>query len=373
MIRAFAFISLIWASTALAQTSPGEAAVNAAQRIEDASIQLQNASSARDRVTALTETVKAYEEGLIALREGLRRAAVRQEALELELNAKSDEIAQLLGVLQSMGRAPSPVLLLHPTGPTGTARSGMILADVTPALQDEVVALRAQLEEVAFLRDLQNNAADTLTKGLNGAQSARAALSAAISDRTDLPQRFTEDDIQTALLIASAETLDAFASGLNDTIGTELDISSPDALSKRGELPLPVQGRVLRGFNEEDLAGISRPGLLIAARPRVIVTTPVAATLRFRGPLLDYGNVVILEPAADVLFIYAGLAEVFGNVGEILPAGSPIGMMGGDSPLVDEILTEMQNGAGLTATETLYLEVREGQAPVDPALWFAIE
>ena len=40
------------------------------------------------------------------------------------------EIAQLLGVLLSMDSAPSPVLLLHPSGPVGTARSGMILAEV---------------------------------------------------------------------------------------------------------------------------------------------------------------------------------------------------------------------------------------------------
>jgi hypothetical protein len=46
---------------------------------------------------------------------------------------------------------------------------------------------------------------------------------------------------------------------------------------------------------------------------RALVTTPVAATLLFRGPLLRYGNVVIIEPA-DVLFVLAsGLADVFGE------------------------------------------------------------
>lgn len=373
MIRTTTLVLSLWTGTAFAEADPGQAALAAAARIEGASVMLQEADTARDRVSALTETVKAYEDGLVALRAGLRQAAIRQEALETELDAKSDEVAQLLGVLLSMGRAPAPVLLLHPSGPTGTARSGMILADVAPALQQDVTKLRSQLEEVALLRDLQDNAADKLRQGLDGAQTARASLSAAISDRTDLPQRFTEDAIQTALLISSAETLDAFASGLNDTIGEEMDIPSPDALSMRGNIPLPVQGRILRGFNEEDLAGISRPGVLLATQPRVLVTTPVAATLRFKGPLLDYGNVVITEPAADILFVYAGLAETFGQVGEVLPAGSPVGMMGGDSPLVDEILTDLENGSGIRATETLYLEVREGQSPVDPANWFAME
>jgi septal ring factor EnvC (AmiA/AmiB activator) len=130
---------------------------------------------------------------------------------------------------------------------------------------------------------------------------------------------------------------------------------------------------VIRAYKEEDLAGIVRPGVLIAARPRALVTSPVAATVRFRGPLLDYGNVVILEPASDVLFVFAGLAEVFGEAGQIVPEGSPIGLMGGEAPDVDAILSESEAIDTDRANQTLYLEVREGQSPVDPATWFALE
>ena len=373
MIRTLAVLFALVAGGVSAQESPADVARRAADKIEAASAQLRQAGSSRDRVAALTDTVQAYEDGLIALRDGLRRAAIREGTLRTKLDAKSEEVARLLGVLQTMGRSPAPVLLLHPSGPTGTARSGMMLAEVTPALQGEVETLRAQLEEIAQLQQLQASASDILQKGLDGAQDARAALSAAISDRTDLPQRFSENGVQTALLIASAETLDALASGLNATIGEEYDVASPDALSMRGDIPLPVQGRLIRGYNEEDLAGIVRPGLLIATQPRVLVTTPVAATIRFRGQLLDYGTVMITEPAADVLFVYAGLAETFGHIGEVIPAGSPIGIMGGEMPDADEILTELDDGNGVRATETLYLEVREGQSPVDPALWFAMQ
>ncbi len=373
MIRAAAIVFALWSGAAMAETGPAEAAQAAVQRIEAAALMLDDASSADDRVAALTETVRAYEEGLISLREGLRRASIRQTTLEQRLEAKSDEIGNLLGVLQSMSRSPAPVLLLHPSGALGTARSGMIVADVTPALQDQANELKAELEEVATLRDIQANAAEMLSDGLEGAQAARTALSEAVSKREDLPQRFVEDQVQMALLIASVETLDALASGLDDTITGDVTGVAPDALALRGEIPLPVQGRILRGFNEEDLAGIVRPGTLIATQPRTMVVTPVAATLRFRGQLLDYGNVVVTEPAAGILFIYAGLADVFGEVGDVLPAGTPVGLMGGDAPLVDEILTDLDAGAGARATESLYLEVREGQTPVDPATWFAIE
>ena len=370
MLRALA-LALILAGSAHAQGETATAAQAAADRLDAAARLLNEATTSGDRVAALTETVQAYEDGLVALREGLRRAAIRQRAIETELDAKSEEVSELLSALQAMGRAPAPLLLLHPSGPLGTARSGMLAADVTPALQARVDVLRADLEEVSQLRAVQDSAAQTLQAGLDGAQTARAALAEAISDRTDLPRRFTEDPVATAVLIASTETLDAFAGGLAEIIDTELSANAPDAGDRKGTLAIPVEGEVIRRAGEADAAGIVRPGIVIATRPRALVATPVAATVRFRGPLLDYGNVIILEPAADVLFVIAGLAEVFGEAGQVLPEGAPIGLMGGSPPGVDAILTDSLAGGGGSRSETLYLEVREGQSVADPATWFA--
>ena len=370
MIRIVAVL-LALAGPAAAQDTPAQAAQAAAELLTRAGLALTGATGRRDRVSALTQAVTGYEEGLIAMRDGLRRAAIRQQTLETMLAAKSAEIGELLGVLQSISRAPAPLLLLHPSGPTGTARSGMIVAEVTPALQAEAETLKAQLAEIALLQTLQENAEGTLTQGLQGAQNARAALSLAIQERTDLPRRFVEDPVQTALLLASTDTLDTFATGLESTSlpGPE----NPDALAAKGDLPIPVQGQILRRFNAADAAGVARPGVIIATRPRAIVTSPTHATILFRGPLLDYGNVVIIEPTADVMFIFAGLAEVYGEVGEIIPAGAPLGLLGGVSQQTDAELTEITQTNSGGQSQTLYLEVRDGQAPVNPATWFAIE
>ncbi|MGZ9812071.1 murein hydrolase activator EnvC family protein [Pseudoroseicyclus sp. H15] len=358
------------AAPAAAQQGTAAAAEAAAGALRQAESQLDAAQSASDRVAALTETVRAYEDGLAALREGLRRAAIRQRALEAELDASSGEVAELLAMLQTMGRAPAPLLLLHPSGPLGTAQAGMMVSELTPALQTRVDELRARLTEVEELRLLQSSAAGTLEDGLRGAQEARAALSAAIADRSDLPRRFIEDPISTALLIASTDTLDGFAAGLGQVIDEELAGAAPDATELKGQLPLPVQGEVIRGFGEADASGIARPGMILATRPRALVTAPAAATIRFRGPLLDYGNVVILEPAPGVLIVLAGLGEVFGQAGQIVPQGEPVGLMGGDAPAADAILTESAQGLGATRPETLYVEVRDGETPIDPATWF---
>lgn len=353
-----------------ATPDPAENARAAAERLSRAGRMLDDAQGARNRVKALSETVRAYEDGLEAMREGLRRAAIREETLTRELQSRKDDVGRLLGVLMAMGDTPAPVLLLHPSGPVGTARSGMILTEVTPALNARATELRDRLNEVAILRGLQETAADTLAKGLQGAQKARTTLSQAVADRTDLPRRFTEDSVKTALLIASTETLEGFASGLSEIAVDEAPGSLPGITDRKGTLPLPVQGRILRRAGEQDAAGIARPGIVMATRPRALVTTPAPATIRYRGPLLDYGNVIILEPQAGILLVLAGLDVVYGKTGQVFPGGSPVGLMGGTAPEADLVSSGFSQETGAERSETLYIEVREDNSPVDPAQWF---
>ncbi len=368
------FLTISFAAPLQGQQAPAEAAQAAADQLEAATVALEAAESARDRVKALTGTVRAYEAGLGAMRDGLRRVARRESQLLAQLQSREDEVAELLGILQTIETSAPPVLMLHPSGPLGAARSAMMVAEVTPGLYSRAEALRRDLDEVQTLRLLQQSAAGTLEKGLTGVQQARTALSTAISDRTDLPRRFTENPVRTAILISSTETLTGFASGLAEIAGGPGEVIplTADISAQRGEIDLPVEGLLLRAFNKRDAAGITRPGLLIAARPRALVSSPTAATIRYRGPLLDLGNVVILEPQPDTLFILSGLAEVYGSAGQVIPAGTPVGLMGGSAPQAGAILSLSGEGGGTDRTETLYIEVRVDNSPVDPATWFRI-
>ncbi|TDK46847.1 murein hydrolase activator EnvC family protein [Antarcticimicrobium luteum] len=361
----------LWAGAAVGDGDPAVAARAASAQLEQAALDLQAAEGARDRVHALTETVRAFEAGLAAMRDGLRRAATREATLSHRLQAREGEIAQLMGVLLTIETSPPPVRMLHPQGPLGSARSGMILAEVTPALNARAERLRHDLDEVQTLRLLQQSAAQTLEQGLAGVQEARSALSQAIADRTDLPRRFTEDPVRTAILISSTETLDGFASGLSQiAAGGEIADSQADIAALKGRIPLPVQGVVLHRAGEADAAGVTRAGMVVAARPRALVTSPTSATIRYRGPLLDLGNVIILEPQPDTLFILSGLAEVYGEAGQVIAAGAPVGLMGGAVPEIGAILSLSGDGTGTERSETLYIEVRQGGSPVDPATWF---
>ena len=370
-MRAFA----IWLlSASLAAANPAtDAALKAADDLRGAIAELDAAQTKADRVAALTTTITAYERGLAALRDGLRRAAIREQEIEKGFNAKRAQVGRLLGVMSTMQQSEGPLLLLHPAGAVGSARSGMVMGTVTPALEAEAEKMRTSLEEIRELRSVQANAAQVLEGGLASVQNARTALAQAISDRSALPKRYLEEPEELRQLVRSADTLEAFATGV---AGLDSDIGPPreDFAGAKGSLPMPVMGSVLRGFNEADAAGIRRPGLVIAAAPATLVTTPWPATIRYRGPLLDYGNVMILEPAQGYLLVLAGLGTVYGEVGDVLPRGTPVGLMGGSEPAAQEFGADFvkaaQNGGGADRSETLYLELRKGKTPVNPAEWF---
>lgn len=371
MIRAFALFVLANAFVCgvVAAETVAEQAARASAGLSASVSALEAARTARDQVSALSQTIQAYETGLEALREALRQANIREAALTLDLDAKRDRIAQLVSALTRIEADPVPSLLLHPSGALGTARSSMILAAVTPALQIEANALRDDLTELNDLRGLQVGAGEKLVAGLKAAQTARSALSKAISDRTDLPKRFTEDQNALLGLLESSDTLDAFASGL--TLNPDINGSIRDFAAAKGTLPLPVVGKPLRAANEADAAGVRRPGISISTRPLAIVTAPWPATIRFHGLLLDYGNVMILEPGGGYLLILAGMETIYGELGEVVRAGAPLGLMGGPETTAPEFLIATQEGGGAQATETLYIELRQGPTPVDPAEWFA--
>ena len=350
-------------------------AAAAAQMLRDATGQLDQALTKEDQVASLTQMIQAYERGLAALREGLRRAGIREQEIRAEFDARRDKLGRVLGVMTAMQKSPETLLLLHPAGPEASARAGMILSSVGPGLQAEAESMQKDLEEIRAVRAIQLNAANTLAQGLSQVQEARRLLTSATTDRSQMPVSYGQEPEELRALVQSADSLDAFASGIT---GMESDVGPPmaDFEGAQGSLALPVMGTVLRRYNEPDASGVKRPGLVIATGPAALVTTPWPATIRYRGPLLDYGNVVIIEPARGYLMIFAGLGQVFGETGDVLQAGEPVGLMGGTEPSAQEFgadfVANAAIGGGAGQDETLYVELRKGKETLDPAEWFVM-
>lgn len=345
---------------------PAETARTAALDLIAAIDSLVEARAARDQVAALTRTIQAHEAGLSALRAGLRDATLRETAIRRQFDQQSEAVARLLAAMMAVERIEGPALLVHPAGPLGTARAGMMMADLAPAMQAEAERIGTILREIETLRRLRETALDTLSLGLRSLQEARTDLSQAMADRRELPPRLAEDEMRMLELLASARTLGELAEGLA-ALPAGAGIPPPGFDAAHGTLPPPVRGIVLRRAGEADAAGVVRPGILLATEPGALVTAPWTGTVRYRGPLLDYGNVILIEPGEDYLLVLAGLDLVYPRVGEVLAQGDPLGLMPGALPAGAEFL---QPTLATGRSETLYLELRERGQPIDPAVWF---
>ena len=339
---------------------------------EQATAELITAQTSKDRIRGLTKSIRAVENALSIVRENLRVIAKEKAEINARLFSQEENISRLLGVIHGIDKEPAPARLIHPQGPLTTARAGMLLADILPKLQAPVERLRDDLAIFEEFERLQEEARAVLKTGLSDLQKARTDLSVALANRGPLPKRFTEGPSKTALLVNAVNTLSELTENLSLIAVDEVDGSLPDISARKGRLPFPAYGRILRRFGERDAAGIQRSGLLVATEPETLVISPTAATLRFKGQVLDYGLVAILEPQTEILFVFSGLEKIFGNVGEVIPSGTPFGQMGGISEHETTILDEASVKTGSYRSETLYIEVRERKIPQDPLEWFQV-
>ncbi|PVH29301.1 murein hydrolase activator EnvC family protein [Pararhodobacter oceanensis] len=362
----------ICATPALAD--PAQTARDAALSLLSAIDGLAEAREADNQVAALTGAIRAHENGLMALRAGLRDATLRLVTINRLFERQQEQVSRLLGAMMSAERVEGPAMLVHPQGPLATARAGMMMADLAPAMQAQAARIGQFARELEELRALRQVAIETLDAGLISLQNARSELSQAMADRRDLPPRVGDDEARMLTLLESVTTLEELARGLAER-PAGLSANLPVFAAARGRLPMPVVGTVLHRAGEEDAAGITRPGVVLATEPGALVVSPWHGTVRYRGPLLDYGNVVLIEPGEGWLIVLAGLDTVYPRAGEILAQGDALGLMPGAQPAgpnaTAESIDEFVRPDPVAArNETLYLELRENGQAIDPADWF---
>ena len=371
LIMSLIFIfSFFYSSSVIAQSSKALETIFAIEALDLATVDLKNANNAKRRIKSLSQAIQSYEETLAILRISVRDLSLQQSQVQKVLEQDENEIMQLLGVLATVQKAPIAGHMLHPSGPLATARSGMIISDIVPILQENVVLLRDQVMALQQLSETQFRAQKSLQTGLSELQKAHSNLGRAIANRKNLPKRFVTDPEKLEILIKASEDLESFAESVQSIALNEPSVSLPSVRDRKGNLNLPVRGKILRKFNEADASGIKRTGIILATDPKAIVISPTAATIRYLGPLLDYGNVAILEPQDGLLFVFAGMDTLYGEIGQVIPALSPIGLMPSRSNEIDKIFKTQANIYSGKLSETLYVEVRSSSEAENPLNWF---
>ncbi|MDR0477361.1 MAG: peptidoglycan DD-metalloendopeptidase family protein [Desulfobulbaceae bacterium] len=173
-----------------------------------------------------------------------------------------------------------------------------------------------------------------------------------------LEQVRTQVGLRQQVIKEMDEAAAKMAASLRADIRKEQDKTN-DFMRFKGKLPPPLQEPVICRFGATttDKMGITKKsrGLVFAAHDGETVWAVAPGEVLFASYLFGYGNTVIIHHGEDFYTVTARLERLDRAKGDAVKAGDAIGAAGATAMLVDE---------------GLYFELRQGQEPIDPTLWF---
>ena len=231
------------------------------------------------------------ERDVAAANERLNGLTANADALARSLDNRRAVVADVLAVLQRMGRDPPPAILVRPQDMAEAIRAATVLGSTVAELKNETDALRADLAQLADLRaaiakqrdDLAERSAslsadktrlailvEARQESLSAAEKALVAQrerAAQLADQaTSLKDLIASMERSAAGDVAGAADIAARAAVVRaaDPARLKPAVAFADA---KGTLALPVAGAVLKSFGDADGFGGVEKGVSIGTPP----------------------------------------------------------------------------------------------------------
>ena len=353
------------------------------RRIE-AEIESLRADKARLNAALIDTTAKVQdaERDIASANDRLTALNANADALGRSLDNRRAVVADVLAVLQRMGRNPPPAILVRPEDMAEAIRTATVLGSTVEALKSETDALRADLAQLAELRaDIARQRDDIAQKSsglsadktrlailVEARQQSLSAAEQALAAQRDRAAQLAGQAANLKDLIAGMErgaagiAARAAASRAADPARLKPAVAFLDA---KGKLVLPVAGAVLKSFGDPDGFGGAEKGVSIGTPPGATVASPVDGLILFSGPYRSYGQLLIINAGQGYNFVLAGMDRMNVSVGQFILAGEAVATMGDGS-------TRTAVAAAIGATQpVLYIELRKDETTVDSGPWWA--
>jgi septal ring factor EnvC (AmiA/AmiB activator) len=348
---------------------------------------------------AAGQRVKLAEIEVGAMEERLTALADAEKEVHGRLDGADSSISNMLAALERISLNPPPALIVDPSDALGSARSAILIAAIVPQLRAKADAVVADLKHLSdikaeavkeqdalkanfsVLEEEQLRIATLIEARRQGVAIAGAELDAEQKQAEELGVKATSLKQLVAQLTTKVAAVTAAASAA-DTPTPELPSSTPEAVkvalantsrtqpaipfaSARGYLTLPAVGTDVLSYGAGDGYGGIAAGESLTTRPGAQVVAPADGWVMYKGPYLNYGQIVILNPGQDYTILLAGLDATSVDIGQFVLMGTPLGTMGSHTSG-----RPVTTSAGVSQP-TLYIELRKNDQPVDPAGWWA--
>ena len=327
---------------------------------------------------------------------------------------RKETIVKMLSAMQRIGRTPPPALVTRRDDALAVVRSAMLLAQVFPELKYEADNLSLELDGLVKLennireqRDAQKSETDRLTVERNRidellqekktqlaqseadlvtARQIALQQSAEVTELSDLISRLDERMAKAEVAQYDAEVVAekelrareqsrALATPADEKVieikpeETKVAFASPSRMkpavpfeTARGTLPLPAQGKRLKGFGDADGMGGTLRGISLQTRGEARIIAPTDGWVVYAGPFRSYGQLLIINAGGGYHVLLAGMGRIDVSLGHFVLAGEPVAVMG----------TSLPAGQGNkdNSRPVLYVEFRKDGRPIDPGPWW---
>lgn len=334
------------------------------------------------------------------IEERLEELFAAERTIRARLDGHDRSISNLLASLQRISANPPPAMIVDPADALGSARAALLLSAVLPQLQARAETVTGDLNALVVLKQSAQAEAELLNANLQTLNEERLRIATVIEARKQGLEWLSEDllreEAEAQALADRATSLEHLIRGLETRIaavtaagaaqraasdGQSVPALDPQTLAiafadttrtepavpieaARGYLRAPANGVTVMTYGAADGFGGTARGVTLATRADAPVVAPADGWVVYSGTFLNYGQIVILNAGQGYLIVLAGLEQVGVERGQFLLMGSPVGTMGQHPP------AQRLAGASGVSGPTLYIELREGGIPIDPAGWW---
>ncbi|QYO76695.1 murein hydrolase activator EnvC family protein [Devosia salina] len=346
---------------------------------------------------AAAQRVKLAEIEVSDVEERISELIVRELEVRGRLDGADAEIANVLAALERISLNPPPALIVDPDDALGSARGAMLIAAILPQLREKADTVANDLKALTDIKTAALAEEQTLKANHQVLEEEQLRIATLIAARkqgiTQMSAELQAEEAEAVALAEKATSLRELIGALSEraaqgasaapvTADPDLPQLSAEAIElafadaartqpavpfplAQGYLALPANGVTVVDFGANDGRGGIAQGQSIVTRADAQVVAPADGWVLYKGPYLNYGQIVILNTGNGYTALLAGLDTITADIGQFVQMGEPLGTMG--SRTIGRTVT---TSAG-NDQPTLYIELRQDNEPFDPAGWWA--
>lgn len=382
----------------------------AAKRVQQESVQI--AKQANQVKTELDLVNQKMRETAKKIQAGEDELARRQQELEVlqnhlqesekKFNAEHGILVETLAALQTLALRPSEAVLIQPLSPVEVMRSSILLRGSVHALKSRAEIIRKGIEDINNQKTeiaerqqtiekenkilaKQQDEMESLSKQKSAmyhqlsAQSVEAKqkaqqLAGQAHDLRDLLDKLEKQkaleqqrELQRRQLaekerLAKQQAADNLRQ-TNDHSAARAAYEQKDTSSlpkgsvafsrAKGRLSRPARGPIITAFHQELSKGVVSNGIDIKTSAKAQIIAPYDGTVIFAGPFKNFATLIIIDHGEGYTSLLSGLNETYTEVGQVILAGEPLGVMPNNN------------------NTKLHMEIRKNNHPINPNEWIS--